>query len=517
MSTIPRYEGPAHPLSSPIEALTAVSTAAFNHRAAGIRSCENAFHLASTILGGRNIIEEFVAARIWPISYGWAPIEIVNFNVNWAAQEVPFPKFVIQLRDGQSANDFMLEIERRVNLMIGEYTMNEYKAYKALVKHKRRINRVFSEVCGDKSFHSRRPGRKLKIPAVVVASCSAAPPRALRKRSSKSSLTIADETTSSGVVTSRTKSLESSKRKRRSSEQVSDVELQAASSLAQMRHKKAKKAIKKIASSEVRRVPSAFDDDFLMEFAQKGFSSWPFLQFYFSARHTPSSENEFVDIGSFSDVAEEVQKEVVSTAAVEAPTATVDTAVPQSAQPQEEASPEFMRDLDLTVHKVDEPFQDVALLETREVLPEGQDPSLSVAAFNKSFGTSHRGELLSVGYEVAKNKGGEPRVLTLWKSCALIDETGERGLEQSLHSLGEVVRGSGKEPHSSLKKTSASLGKSSSSSGKKVTIENLSKQGSSLFAISWASQLYDSLLMTLLMEFFQSLKIFFVHTRLPDL
>jgi hypothetical protein len=171
----------------------------------------------------------------------------------------------------------MLEIERRVNLMIGEYTMNEYKAYKALVKHKRRINHVFSEVCGDKSFYSRRLGRKLKKPTVAVASCSAAPPRAPRRRSSKSSLTIADETTSSGVVPSRTKSLESSKHKRRSSEQVSDVELQAASSLAQMRHKKAKKAIKKIASSEVRRVPSAFDDDFPMEFAQKGFSSWPFI------------------------------------------------------------------------------------------------------------------------------------------------------------------------------------------------------------------------------------------------
>jgi hypothetical protein len=154
MSTIPGYVGSAHPLSSLIEALTAVSTTAYNHRAAGIRSCENAFHLASTIIGGRDIIEEFVAARIWPISYGWAPTEIMKFKVNWAAQEVPFPKFGIQLRDGQSADDFMLEIERRVNLMIGEYTMNEYKAYKSLVKHKRRINRVFSEVCGDKSFHS---------------------------------------------------------------------------------------------------------------------------------------------------------------------------------------------------------------------------------------------------------------------------------------------------------------------------------------------------------------------------
>jgi hypothetical protein len=154
MSLIPGYEGPAHPLSSPVEALTVVCTADINHRAAGIRSCENAFHLASTILGGRDIIKEFVAARILPISYGWASTEIVNFNVNWAAQDVPFPKFGLQLREDQSADDFMLEIERRVNLMIGEYTMNEYKAYKNLVKQKKRINRVFSEVCGDKSFRS---------------------------------------------------------------------------------------------------------------------------------------------------------------------------------------------------------------------------------------------------------------------------------------------------------------------------------------------------------------------------
>jgi hypothetical protein len=199
MYAIPGYEGPAHPLSSPIEALTAVCTAAYNHRAARIRSCENAFHLASTILGGRDIIEEFTAAQIWPISYDWAPTEIVHFNVNWATQEVPFPKFGLQLRDGQSADDFMLEIERRVNLMIGEYTMNEYKAYKNLAKHKKRINRVFSEVCGDKSFRSRRPGRKLKMPTVAIASCSAAPPKSPRRRSSKSSLSIADETTSSGV------------------------------------------------------------------------------------------------------------------------------------------------------------------------------------------------------------------------------------------------------------------------------------------------------------------------------
>jgi hypothetical protein len=64
MSTIPNYKGPAHPLSSPMEALNAVCTMDYNHQAVGIRSYGNAFHLASTIFGGRDIIEEFVAARI---------------------------------------------------------------------------------------------------------------------------------------------------------------------------------------------------------------------------------------------------------------------------------------------------------------------------------------------------------------------------------------------------------------------------------------------------------------------
>jgi hypothetical protein len=238
MSTVPGYKGPAHPLSTPIEALSAVCTAPYNHRVARIRNCENVFHLASTILGGRDIIEEFTTARIWPISYGWPPTEIVYFNVNWAAQEVPIPRFGLQLGNSQSADDFMLEIERRVNLMIGEYTMNEYKAYKNLVKHKKRINRVFSEICGDKSFRSRRPGRKMKMPIVAVASCSAAPLKAPRRKSSKGTKLNIDETTSSSFQPAKARSLESTKRKRKSSEHVSDVEFEAASSLALMSRKK---------------------------------------------------------------------------------------------------------------------------------------------------------------------------------------------------------------------------------------------------------------------------------------
>jgi hypothetical protein len=70
------------------------------------------------------------------------------------------------------------------------------------------------------------------------------------------------------------------------------------------------------------------------------------------------------------------------------------------------------------------------LLEVREVVPEGQAPSPSLAAFNKSFGTSHRGELLSVGFEAASIGSGTSKILTLWKSPTLVDDTGE-GSEQT--------------------------------------------------------------------------------------
>jgi hypothetical protein len=91
---------------------------------------------------------------------------------------------------------------------------------------------VFTEVCGENSFRSRRPGIEKKAPAVAVASCSAAPLKAPRGKSSKKRKGNVDETSSSIVRPEKMKSLESSKRKRKSSEVISDVELKVASSLA---------------------------------------------------------------------------------------------------------------------------------------------------------------------------------------------------------------------------------------------------------------------------------------------
>jgi DNA-directed RNA polymerase subunit N (RpoN/RPB10) len=69
--------------------------------------------------------------------------------------------------------------------MIGESTLNEYKSYKSIVKHKKRVNRVFSELGAETALRSRPLGVDKKISAVVVAVCSDAPPKARRRRASK--------------------------------------------------------------------------------------------------------------------------------------------------------------------------------------------------------------------------------------------------------------------------------------------------------------------------------------------
>jgi hypothetical protein len=187
-----------------------------------------------------------------------------------------------------------------------------------------------------------------------------------------------------------------------------------------------------------------------------------------------------VDIVSFSDVASKVQKEVATVVAA----ATVAAEV-VGARPSTDAYLEFAKNLELTIHRGDDPLQNIPLIETRVDVPEGQDPSPSMAAFNKSFGTSYRGELLSVGYEVAGVRGGASEILTLWKSHILINETGEGASEQTFHLFGETARDFGKGHCTPSKKTSISLGKPSTSSGRKLTTKD--KKSSLLFTALFTS------------------------------
>jgi hypothetical protein len=260
--------------------------------------------------------------------------------------------------------------------------------------------------------------------------------------------------------------------------------------------------VKKVSSTGVRRVPSAFDDDTLTKTdSPKGVFLWPLFNFRDSC--PAGSENEFVDIDSFSDVAPEVQKEA-SPAAVEKSVVAAEVAVHSESPAAEvsaadQVSSEFARDLERTIQREGHPDENVPLVEVREVVPEDQAPSPSLAAFNKSFGTSHRGKLLRVGFETSGVGGKTSKFLTLWKSSTIVDETGEEAPERP----EEAAQSSEKRPLSISETTPSPQGRASSGSTKQVTMQHFSKQGSFILAVSSCHSRLLNLCLRFIPEFFR--------------
>jgi hypothetical protein len=190
------------------------------------------------------------------------------------------------------------------------------------------------------------------------------------------------ETSSSVLRPEKTKSLESSKRKRKTSEDTSDARIQAASSLTQLGQKKTKKAVKKVAAAIVQRVPYGFsDNEMANEPRQPSFSSCLCCALRFGVHpiYTPGSENEFVDVETFLDIVPEVRETAVNSAAE------AKAGCSRALVTIDEASPKFTEDLEHTMQRSGDLVENPSLVENREEILEGQDPSPSVTAYNKSL------------------------------------------------------------------------------------------------------------------------------------
>jgi hypothetical protein len=90
--------------------------------------------------------------------------------------------------------------------------------YKHIVKHKRSVNRVFSELGAEITLRPRPPGvdKKTLAPGAPGSSVAAVPSKRRRKRGSQKDKSKAqtENVSSTAMCPSKTKSLVSSKRKR---------------------------------------------------------------------------------------------------------------------------------------------------------------------------------------------------------------------------------------------------------------------------------------------------------------
>jgi hypothetical protein len=79
-----------------------------------------------------------------------------------------------------------------------------------------------------------------------------------------------------------------------------------------------------------------------------------------------------------------------------------------------------------------------------------QDLAPSVTAYNESFGTSFRGELLSVSSKVVDTNDGVTKFSFLWTSPKFVGETGGDALKKKLQLTGKTTSAAEKHTSSSL-------------------------------------------------------------------
>jgi hypothetical protein len=103
------------------------------------------------------------------------------------------------------------------------------------------------------------------------------------------------------------------------------------------------------------------------------------------------------------------------------------------------------------------PLEDPSLIGNREDIPKGKDPTPEVPAYNDSFSTSFRGELLSVGGPVVSKDGSGHSFSVLWRSSKFltehVSETGGDALKEMPRLTDKAIVAPEKQTSSSHRKS----------------------------------------------------------------
>jgi hypothetical protein len=130
-----------------------------------IQACQMAFNIVCTYVGTRDLVQEHIAYRVWPLGSGWEmPKEDV---VGSSLGGLVYLKYTFKYRDQfDEPNDDWLDcIEATSDELLGAYTRTEEDAMTLAFggRGKKRLNRVF-DVIGfvypDYSYPSQKQGRK---------------------------------------------------------------------------------------------------------------------------------------------------------------------------------------------------------------------------------------------------------------------------------------------------------------------------------------------------------------------
>ena len=104
----------------------------------------DAFISAAGLIGGRDLIDEFVCASVWPLSDGWLTGPLRKVRVRGLKETLPFPKFALLKPFGESNEAIVAEVEWRATELAGLYLSKEYDSFAVCCSEGIRVNRSFA-------------------------------------------------------------------------------------------------------------------------------------------------------------------------------------------------------------------------------------------------------------------------------------------------------------------------------------------------------------------------------------
>lgn len=121
--------GVSYPLAMKVRLFIYVTKADFRRTVPGYKDCCVAFASAAGVISGRDLIEEFLAAKVWPLTDGWLPGNFSKIEISGLMDKLPFPKFHLERPAGVSDDLIVEEVEQEDVVLAGPYTLKEYDSF----------------------------------------------------------------------------------------------------------------------------------------------------------------------------------------------------------------------------------------------------------------------------------------------------------------------------------------------------------------------------------------------------
>jgi hypothetical protein len=142
-----------------------------------VQACQTTFNTVCTYIGTRDMVQEHIAYRVWPLAHGWEmPKETAAGSSQNGLVYLKY-NFRYMIQFDESNDDWLDAIEATSDELLGAYSKAEDEAMTTAfgARGKKRLNRVF-DVIGfvypDYCYPSRKQGKKRKVVTSATSSAS---------------------------------------------------------------------------------------------------------------------------------------------------------------------------------------------------------------------------------------------------------------------------------------------------------------------------------------------------------